>query len=112
MYDEHKDRDLSPVELEKQVAELIKDDDVTSKQGIYEYVLTGNENLLNIRVFSESQKEAKFEEQEGFRVKCRGEFPLNGMEGDHITPWSEGGATVPDNLQMLCKHCNRRKGAK
>ena len=112
MYDGYKDHDLSPDELEEQVAELIKDDDVTSKQGIYEYVLTGNENLLNIRAFSESQKEAKYEEQEGVCVKCRGVFPLNGMEGDHITPWSEGGATVPNNLQMLCKDCNRRKGAK
>lgn len=34
------------------------------------------------------------------------------MEGDHITPWSEGGKTSPDNLQMLCKDCNRRKGKK
>jgi 5-methylcytosine-specific restriction endonuclease McrA len=34
------------------------------------------------------------------------------MEGDHITPWIEGGKTDMDNLQMLCKDCNRRKGKK
>ncbi len=31
------------------------------------------------------------------------------MEADHITPWIEGGKTVPKNCQMLCKECNRRK---
>ncbi len=34
------------------------------------------------------------------------------MEADHITPWRDGGRTVPDNCQMLCRDCNRRKGAK
>ena len=26
---------------------------------------------------------------------------LEQMEGDHVTPWREGGHTTPDNLQML-----------
>ena len=39
-------------------------------------------------------------------------FEFNEMEGDHITPWRDGGKTVPDNLQMLCKDCNRHKSAK
>ena len=112
MYDQHKDRDLSPEKLEEQVAELMKDDDVTSKQGIYEYVLTGNENLLNIRRFSDAQKEAKYEEQERICNRCGEEFAFNEMEGDHIRPWSKGGATVPENLQMLCKDCNGQKGSK
>ena len=34
------------------------------------------------------------------------------MEGDHITPWCEGGKTVKENCQMLCRDCNRRKSAK
>ena len=109
MYNKHKDNNQS---LEERVAELIKDDDVTSKQGIYEYLLTGNHHLLNIRQFSDGQKEAKHEEQGGICVKCGEEFALADMEGDHIKPWIEGGATEPKNLQMLCKDCNRRKGVK
>ena len=31
---------------------------------------------------------------------------------DHITPWHEGGKTVPENCQMLCREDNRRKGGK
>ncbi len=35
------------------------------------------------------------------------------MEADHnITPWAEGGKTIEQNCQMLCKHCNRRKSNK
>ena len=112
LYDKHKDRDLSPQKLEEQVSALIKDDDVTSKQGIYEYVLTGDQHLLNIRQFSVAQKEAKYEEQKGICAICGNEFAIEEMEGDHITPWSEGGATVPENLQMVSRECNRRKGKK
>ena len=32
------------------------------------------------------------------------------MQGDHIVPWSKGGKTLPDNLQMLCARCNQEKG--
>ena len=39
-------------------------------------------------------------------------FDFKEMEGDHITPWSEGGKTTYENLQMLCKDCNRRKSNK
>lgn len=43
---------------------------------------------------------------------CKKKFPLEQMEGDHITLWREGGRTVEANCQMLCRECNRRKGAK
>lgn len=31
------------------------------------------------------------------------------MHADHITPWSKGGKTTPDNCQMLCRDCNLKK---
>ena len=34
------------------------------------------------------------------------------FEIDHIIPESKGGQTILDNLQLLCRHCNRSKGAK
>ena len=42
----------------------------------------------------------------------RAHFELSEMEADHITPWRDGGRTIPANCQMLCRDCNRRKGAK
>ncbi len=32
------------------------------------------------------------------------------MEIDHRTPLALGGTDEPDNLQILCQHCNSRKG--
>jgi 5-methylcytosine-specific restriction endonuclease McrA len=29
---------------------------------------------------------------------------------DHIIPMNKGGKTVPENLQILCRHCNGTKG--
>jgi 5-methylcytosine-specific restriction endonuclease McrA len=34
------------------------------------------------------------------------------MEADHVTAWSKGGASTPENCQMLCKMHNRAKGNK
>lgn len=36
----------------------------------------------------------------------------NAMTLDHIVPVSEGGKTHEDNLVVLCKPCNTRKGKK
>lgn len=34
------------------------------------------------------------------------------LEIDHVVPESKGGSHDPDNLQLLCRPCNRRKAAK
>lgn len=34
------------------------------------------------------------------------------FEIDHIIPESRGGQATLDNLQLLCRHCNRSKGVK
>lgn len=34
----------------------------------------------------------------------------NSIEADHILPHSLGGPDHPDNVQIICRTCNRRKG--
>ena len=107
-----KDESLDPEGLEADVVRLMIDDDVTKKAGIYPYLLTGEEKHLNIRAFSDAMKQKAFEIQSGICRSCAKAFEMPDMEADHITPWSEGGKTIEQNCQMLCKHCNRRKSNK
>ena len=112
LYEQLKDESLDPDALEADVARLMMDDDVSKYAGIYPYLLTGEEKHLNIRAFTAAMKQKAFELQKGICKLCTKEFEMSGMEADHITPWSEGGKTVAENCQMLCKDCNRRKSNK
>ena len=87
------------------------DEDVTSKKGIYHYLLSENERYLSIRSFSNRDKRTAYEKQKGTCPSCGKHFDIEEMEADHITPWSKGGKTIAENCQMLCRECNRRKSS-
>jgi len=117
LYNKFKNKNLNPQTLEEKVSLLMLDDEVENKKGIYFYVLDGDEHHLNLRAFSEKVKRETYEKQKGkcANPKCPNgdkEFSFEEMEGDHIDPWSKGGKTIPENCQMLCKPCNRRKSGK
>ncbi len=58
-----------------------------------------------------NQKHILFGQQEGRCNGCRMDFPYKIFEVDHIVPQSKGGTDEPSNLQLLCGHCNKVKGA-
>jgi hypothetical protein len=109
LYDKFKDKVFDIGKLEQEIKRLMIDDDVSSKKGIYPYVLLRDEKYLNIRAFTESQKRAAYEKQNGICPMCSKNFEFEEMEADHITPWHLGGKTIAENCQMLCKDDNRRK---
>ncbi len=112
LYKQFKDKPQDLKKLEKEITKLMQDDDVTKKSGIYEYVLTRNEKSLNIRNFTPNQKREAYERQKGICVKCKEHFEIEEVEADHIKPWREGGKTISENCQMLCKQDNRTKSDK
>lgn len=109
LYNKFKDKEFDSKKLDNEITQLMQDEDVTKKSGIYSYVLTRNEKYLSIRAFTPNQKREAFERQKGICIKCGVQFELNEMEADHITPWYLGGKTSAANCQMLCKDDNRRK---
>lgn len=123
-YNTYKDKPLDAKELESKIIELMQDDEVGSKKGVYAYVLSGDEKHLSLRAFSDSVKRAVYEKQGGVcansdghikGVKCPHEnerLELEQMEADHILAWSKGGKTEKENCQMLCRECNRKKSDK
>jgi hypothetical protein len=112
LYNVYKNIEVDSNKLEESISELMQNEDVTNKKGIYEYLLTGNEKSLNIRAFSPNQKREVYERQGGICSKCGKHFEIEEMEADHIKPFKEGGKTNIDNCQLLCKHDNRVKSAK
>lgn len=49
---------------------------------------------------------AVWQRDQGRCVECgAGDY----LEYDHIIPWSKGGATSVENLQLLCRRCNSKK---
>lgn len=98
--------------FESRILDLIDDDDVGSIKGIYEYLFDGEEKHLSLRQFDDKTKRKVYEKQKGICAVCGKHFEIDEMEADHIDPWHDGGKTVIDNCQMLCKPCNRRKSGK
>ncbi|MHB1459146.1 MAG: HNH endonuclease family protein [Armatimonadota bacterium] len=98
-----------PKQFETHIVDLMEDEDITKNSGIYEYLLSGDEKYLSIRLFTPKMSRAAYERQKGICPKCKKHFDIDGMQADHITPWSKNGKTHPDNCQMLCLECNRRK---
>lgn len=113
LYNKYKNNDYDVDTLEEEVRALAIDYDVTKISGIIPYLLSDrtskDEKLLSIRTFDERDKMRKYEEQ-GHKCACCGKvFSYDDMQGDHIIPWSKGGHTIYENLQMLCRECNNNK---
>ena len=111
LYNSYKDQVLNQNELEQKIVNLIDDDEVESKKGIYQYLLTGQEKYLSLRAFTDKQRQKAYQKQKGVCFSCKEHFDQEKMEGDHIIPWSRGGKTTDDNLHMLCMPCNRTKSS-
>jgi hypothetical protein len=112
LYNKYKDEIFDTKAIEEETANLIADDEVVKKSGIYSYILTRDQRFLGIRTFSDSEKQKVYEKQKGICPICKKHYDISEMEGDHITPWTEGGKTIEINCQMLCKDDNRRKSSK
>lgn len=54
-------------------------------------------------------KQAVWKRDEGKCVECGSDFDL---QYDHIIPFSMGGASTVENLQLLCAKCNQTKGGR
>lgn len=102
--------------VEKRVNELMSNEEVTDKKGVYEYILSGeDENLsckLSKQLFSESDKRTAYERQKGICPITGEHLDISEMQADHIVAWWKGGKTTLDNLQMISKTANQRKSGK
>lgn len=96
----------------------IKSWDNATHQAFVEAYVNGGRELDPQRFFTKDVKDELYRRS----PRCSHTDPDSGtrcpesnyskLEVDHIIPWSQGGRTVIDNAQLLCKHHNAGKGAR
>ena len=130
LYERFHSHPYDHTQISARVRELMNDDYVGNRRGIFEYVLGGCQDtkLLNVRLFDKQTRRKVYDLQ---TAKAKAEGVSNcpycaighdqnahriwkpeEMDADHVTAWSKGGSTDISNCQMLCKTHNRAKGNK
>lgn len=130
LYDTYHGNAYSKATITSRVSTLLEDPQITNRRGIFEYILGGERDcsLLNVRVFDEKIKQLAYNTQTN-AAKAKGVsncplcalgndnnakriYKIKEMDADHVTAWSNGGATDLSNCKMLCITHNRAKGNK
>ena len=128
LYEQYHSKPYNPDELSKKVQALYGDGYVKNRKGIWEFVLGGSVDykLLDIRIFDVPTAKATYAKQtreaeaagvsncpicvNGHTANKTKIWKFDEMDADHVSPWSKGGGTTPENCQMLCRTDNRSKG--
>lgn len=129
-YEKFHTKSYDPHEVHEKLKELYSDFYVKNKKGIYEYILDGcrDTKLIDVRIFDAVTKKTVYSKQTEDAKACGKSncplcalgndsnkeriYKLSEMDADHVTAWSNGGATDISNCTMLCKVHNRAKGNK
>jgi len=128
VYEAHHATSYDAAALATDLDELLSDPFVTSRKGIYEYLLGGKigTQLLGLRLFDDTTKREAYARQTkaakaagtsncpicaiGNNANTARIYNAGEMEADHVAAWSKGGKTDLDNCEMLCVPHNRGKG--
>ena len=128
LYETYHTQPFNLAEVSRSVRQLYGDPYVKDRRGIFEYVLGGcqEKKLLDIRIFDEATKRIVYRRQtdaanangesncplcaQGHEANRTKIWKQSEMDADHVSAWSNGGATDISNCQMLCRTHNRMKG--
>lgn len=130
LYEKYHTQAYSPAVVHTKLKSLYSDYYVKNRRGIFEYILGGcvDTKLLDIRIFDDVTKRTVYDRQTT-AAQAQGVsncplcalgndnnrhriYKLKEMDADHVTAWSNGGATDISNCTMLCATHNRAKGNK
>lgn len=130
LYEKYHTNAYDPNAVHTKLKDLYADYFVKNRKGVFEYILGGcvDTKLLEIRIFDDVTKKTVYEQQtQEAKDNNTSNCPLcaigndnnkqriykqSEMDADHVTAWSNGGATDITNCTMLCKTHNRAKGNK
>lgn len=112
LYNKYHDKEYDLDKLEEIVATLYADNDVTAKEGIYEYIFDNSESHLHIRQFTPEIKTHVYELQGQKCKDCGQHFELSDLQAHHKVRWIDGGHTTVDNCVLLCRNCHGNRHRK
>jgi hypothetical protein len=128
LYAEYHATAYNAVAVNRDRTALLGDPAVTSRKGVYEYLLSGKKKtqLLEVRYFDDKIKQSAYAKQTAeAKSNSTSNCPLcttgdntnntriykqSEMEADHVAAWSKGGQSTAVNCEMLCRTHNRAKG--
>lgn len=128
LYEEHHAKSYDPALIASEVQQLYGDPYIKSRKGVFEYILGGSVDtkLLNVRLFDEATARSTYAKQTaaakassrsncnlcamGHTANQNKIWSFSEMDADHVSAWSKGGGSSPQNCQMLCITHNRAKG--
>ena len=110
LYYQFHDKEFDTNYISKRVCELLKDTDIVKYNGIYEYLLTGEQDqkLLQIRSFSKDDVRKMYIYQDGIDPVSGEKHPIEDFEAHHIVAWVDGGKTEIGNLVLLTKESHHK----
>ena len=106
LYNKYHENEYDVDVIEKTVAKLYADGDVTTKEGIYEYIFDNSESHLHIRQFPPEIKTHVYEIQGQKCKDCGQYFALSDLQAHHNVRWIDGGHTTVENCVLLCRNCH------
>lgn len=128
LYERYHEKSYEPEKIHDEYRKLYGDSYVKNRRGIPEFILGGSVDakLLEVRVFDDATKKSVYMRQTeaaqaegvsncsycaiGHDANRDKIWKLDEMDADHVSAWSKGGATSPENCEMLCRPHNRAKG--
>lgn len=87
------------------------ENELSNPKGAYEAVLSQDIKHIHARSFDKKDIIWAIKKQGNKCPYCHKILDSDNAHGDHIKPWSKGGATERENLQALCTECNIKKSA-
>ncbi len=112
IYQKYSHKKYSQVILKRRINEVINNQSIANPKNVFEYALSGNPQMIQLRLFSENDKRKIYKKQSEKCQKCGRKISFDEAAADHVKPFSKGGTTTLDNCQILCRDCNARKSDK
>ncbi|MBD5585754.1 MAG: hypothetical protein HDQ88_11785 [Clostridia bacterium] len=107
LFNDYGNKIRKPDKVEAIVKNLVDHPDIGNKMGIYEYILCGDDDCLNVKKFKKQDLQAVLDAQGGKCAKCGCELAAKDAKLMLIQDFKSGGRVELMNAMAVCKKCGK-----